>query len=252
MDKNNKQSLITIPGAIIIGCAIIAIALVYTLHPVSKNTAVTNNNPQVPIITMVPVTSSEHILGNPNASIKIVEYSDPSCPFCKMFNPTMEQIMNTYGASGQVAWVYRQFPLDVPDANGNILHPNAGNEAEAFECAASIGGNTAFWAFEKKWYDVFPLQGATNRSVADDTAQLADIAKTIGLNIQTFSDCLSSHQFKSKVDAQYTDGINAGVTGTPHNIIITPSGTKIPLTGAVSYATLKTTIDTLLDSGTSQ
>ncbi|MES2315000.1 MAG: thioredoxin domain-containing protein [Patescibacteria group bacterium] len=244
-----KNQLITIPGAIIIGCTILAIGYFMTQR---SNNPVANGTPQVPTVTMAPISASEHILGNPNASVKIVEYSDPSCPYCKMFNPTMEQVMAAYGASGKVAWVYRQFPLDKPDTNGNILHPNAGHEALALECAASIGGNDKFWAFEKEWYNVFPLQGATDRTVAEDTAQLADIAKTVGLNAISFSDCLASGQFKSKVEAQYTDGINAGVSGTPYNIIITPSGTKIPLAGAVSYSTLKNTIDTLLGDTSSK
>ena len=248
MSTNEERSqLITIPGAIIIGCAIIAIALIYVLNPSSKNSAQTNPaTPQVPTINMKPVTAADHIFGNPNAPIKIVEYSDPSCPYCKIFNPTMEQAMQTYGANGQVAWIYRSFPLNKPDQNGNILHPNAGHEAQALECAASIGGNDKFWAFEKDWYNTFPLQGATQRDVASDTIQLAKIAKDVGLNAQSFSDCLSSGQLKDKVDAQYTDGINAGVSGTPYNIIITPSGSKITLAGAVSYDTLKTTLDTLL------
>jgi len=245
--NEGRSQLVTVPGAIIIGCAIIAIALIYVFHPVSKNVAQTNpTTPQIPTVNMKAVSSDDHIFGNPNAPIKIVEYSDPSCPYCKMFNPTMGQVMTTYGAGGQVAWVYRSFPLDKPDQNGNILHPNAGHEAQALECAASIGGNDKFWAFEKDWYNVFPLQGATDRSVADDTVQLAQIAKDSGIDAQSFSDCLSSAQFKDKVDAEYTDGINAGVSGTPYNVIITPTGTKIPLAGAVSFATLKSTIDTLL------
>ena len=245
--NNNRPQIVGIPGAIIIAATIIAIALVYIFHPVSKTTTtLTANSPQVPQVNMAPITSADHILGNPNAQIKIVEYSDPSCPYCKMFNPTMEQVMNSYGPGGKVAWVYRSFPLDKPDQNGNVLHPNAGHEAQALECAAFLGGNDKFWAYEKSWYDTFPLQGATQRSVAEDTTQLVGLAKGAGLDTVAFNDCLASGQFKSKVDAQYTDGINAGVSGTPHNIIVTPSGDKIPLVGAVSFAILKTTLDTLL------
>jgi len=244
-NQNNRPQIIGIPGAIIIAATIVAIALIYIFYPSTKST-VTSNTPQVPQVNMKPVTSADHIFGNPNAPIKFVEYSDPSCPYCKMFNPTMEQIMSTYGPSGKVAWVYRSFPLDQPDQNGNILHPNAGQEAQALECAAFIGGNDKFWAYEKTWYDNFPLQGATQRSVTDDAAQLVSLANSIGLNTISFNDCLSSSQFKSKVEAQYLDGINAGVAGTPHSVVLTPSGDTIPLVGAVSYATLKTTVDTLL------
>ncbi len=250
--ENQKTQFVTIPGAIIIAAAIIGIAVVYTFRPAtSTTTATTNQNaPQIPTVTMKPITTADHIYGNPNAPVKIVEYSDPSCPYCKMFNPTMEQVISTYGPNGKVAWVYRSFPLDKPDQNGNVLHPNAGHEAQALECAAFVGGNDKFWAFEKKWYDTFPLQGATDRSVTDDSAQLVSIAKDIGLDVTTFNDCLSSGQMKSVVEAQYTDGINAGVGGTPYNIIVTPSGSKLPLTGnnagAISFATLKSVIDTLL------
>jgi protein-disulfide isomerase len=245
------SSPLTIPAAIIIAAAIIAVAVIYVFGP-SKKAANTNPSiPAVPQIAMAAVTANDHIFGNPNAPLRIVEYSDPSCPFCKMFNPTMEQVMANYGPSGKVAWVYRSFPLDKPDQNGDTLHPNAGHEAQALECAAFIGGNDSFWKFEKEWYDTFPLQGATQRSTADDTTQLAQVAKTVGLDAQKFSDCLSSGQFKGKVESQYTDGINAGVSGTPYNVILTPSGSKIPLVGAVSYATVKTTIDTILTGDSS-
>ena len=246
----SRQSALGIPGAIIIAATIIAVALIYVLHPASTSAPSTQKDHTPAQAGMAPVTTADHILGDPNAPIKIVEYSDPSCPFCKMFNPTMEQIINDYGPSGKVAWVYRSFPLDKPDANGNVLHPNAGHEAQALECAGFLGGNEKFWSFEKTWYDSFPLQGATDRDTASDTAQLLGIAKTVGIDPLSFSDCLSSGQFKSKVEAQYLDGINAGVSGTPFSIIVPSSGSPVPLEGGVSYPTLKTAIDTLLDPQT--
>lgn len=241
----SKSSSLTIPGAIIIAAAIIAIALIYVFHPKS----VPSNQPvspgQIPDITMQPVTSSDHILGNPNAPIKIVEYSDASCPFCKLFNPTMLQVMNQYGAAGQVAWVYRDFPLDQPDQNGHVLHPNAGTEAQAFECAALIGGNDKFWAYEKEWYNVIPEDGA-ERSAATDMAQIQQVAKDVGLDAASFNTCVTSGRTKDTVQKQYLDGINAGASGTPYSIILTPSGSKIPLVGTQTYPTMKAAIDALI------
>lgn len=245
MQNNDLRSqLVTIPGAIIIAGAIIAIAIVWTHKPSETVSNVTQQT--APAASgMSPVTSADHILGDPNAPVKIVEYSDLSCPYCKVFNPTMEQIMSTYGSSGKVAWVYRQFPLDQPDSNGNILHPNAGVQAEGLECAASLGGPTAFWAYEKEWFDTFPSDGADETPTVNGQ-QMAQIAKDVGLDAVAFNDCVSSDRFKDKIAASYTDGINAGVTGTPYAVIITPSGTRIPVPGAQSYSTLKTTIDALL------
>lgn len=244
MDPQPRSNLITLPGAIIISATIIAVAIIWIKKPVSSPVAAPNA-PQIAQVNMKPVTAADHILGNPNAAIKIVEYSDPSCPFCKMFNPTMEQIMADYGPSGKVAWIYRHYPLDKPDENGHVLHKNAGHEAQALECAASLGGSDKFWAFEKHFYEVTP-------SVTQDTPngldqkQLPDIAQYVGLNPTAFNDCLSSGRFKDKVEADYTDGVNVGVQGTPYSIIITPSGSKIPLVGAEPYATVKNAIDALI------
>ena len=58
------------------------------------------------------VDSEDHIFGNPDAPVKLVEYSDFECPFCKRVHPTLKKIMADYGIDGEVAWVYRHFPLD--------------------------------------------------------------------------------------------------------------------------------------------
>ena len=91
-----------------------------------------SGNPQN--ITLPPVTSADHILGNPNAAVKVIEYADLECPYCKIFETTMHQVMDYYGQSGQVAWVYRPFPLAQ-------IHSKAPEEAEAAECAADQGGD---------------------------------------------------------------------------------------------------------------
>src|SRR3989344_2489645 len=89
----------------------------------------------------------DYILGNPNAPIKIVEYSDLECPFCKQFQTTMHQIMQYYGNSGQVAWVFRHFPLAQ-------LHSKAPREAQAAECAGEQGGSEAFFKFVDRVFEI--------------------------------------------------------------------------------------------------
>jgi len=254
--------MLNVPMAILIAAIIIGGAVVWTFRPngnggsgagssnaanAATAAAVVNGtaNPN-----LKPVSSTDHILGNPNAPVKIVEFSDPSCPYCKMFKPTMLQIMNDYGSSGQVAWVYRSFPLDKPDANGNILHPNAGHEAQALECAATLGSNNTFWAYEKELYTVTPsVTPQTPKGL--DQSQLPVIAKDVGLNVSAFNTCLASGQEAATVEAQYQDGLAAGVAGTPYSFIITPSGTLIPLPGVEPYATIKNAIEILVGSTTS-
>ena len=240
----NKQTVLTMPAAIVVAAAIIAIAIIWTHKPASAPQAVNTKN--LPQVSMRPIDAkTDHILGDPNAPVKIVEYSDPSCPYCKVFTPTMEKIMDNYGASGKVAWVYRHFPLDKPDENGNVLHVNAGHESQAMECAGYLGGNVKFWAYLKRLYDVTPSVTPTTPQGLDQK-QLPEIAKFVGLDPVAFNDCLSSGRFKDKVEADYTDGINAGVQGTPYSILVTPSGNDIPISGAQPYSVFQTAIDTLI------
>ncbi|MDE2188413.1 MAG: thioredoxin domain-containing protein, partial [Patescibacteria group bacterium] len=207
MQPQQNQPVLTVPMAIVIAAAIIGGALLYVFHPIQTAAPTVLNNQNSASSTpasnvsvnLPPITASDHILGNPNADIKIVEYSDPSCPYCKMFQNVMLQIMQTYGSSGKVAWVYREFPLDKPDQNGNILHPNAGVQANAFECAASVGGNAGFWAFEKDWFAKFPDSGADETKTIDNQ-QITQTAIDTNLNTNDFKNCVANNTFASKID----------------------------------------------------
>lgn len=81
---------------------------------------------------------TDHIKGDKDASITIIEYSDMECPYCQRFHPTMQQVINDYG--DKVNWVYRHFPL-------TSIHPNAMNLALSSECVAELEGNDKFWEF---------------------------------------------------------------------------------------------------------
>lgn len=84
------------------------------------------------------VAEEDHIRGNPNAPITLVEFSDFECPFCRRFHPTVQQAMAEYG--DQIRWVYKHFPLDQ-------IHPQARPAAEASECIAEQKGDEGFWQF---------------------------------------------------------------------------------------------------------
>jgi protein-disulfide isomerase len=90
---------------------------------------------------MRPVSADDHILGDINSEIIIVEYSDLDCPFCKVFHSTMHQVIEK--SQGKVAWVYRHYPIPQ-------LHPNAPKKAEEAECAWEMGGNDGFWKYADK------------------------------------------------------------------------------------------------------
>ena len=185
--------------------------------------------------TIRPVDSTDHILGNPSAPIKIVEYADLECPYCKDFHTTMHQVMNFYGLEGKVAWVYRPFPLAQ-------IHSKAPKEAEAAECAAAQGGNAAYFKYVDKVYEITP--GENNL----DLAQLPVIAKDIGLNVDTFNQCLNAGTYSKKVADGYSEAIAAGGQGTPYTLILV-NGTLVSggnLSGAQPYDSMRAIVDAVI------
>ena len=225
---------LSVPIAIVISGALIAGALYYSniKQPtkIVNNTAPTENTN---FSSMRPVSADDHILGNPNASLIIVEYSDSECPFCKTFHTTLQRVISEYGKDGKVAWVYRHFPIDQ-------LHSKARKEAEAMECANELGGNEKFWEYANTLYD----KTSSNNSL--DPLELPKIAKTVGLNVSDFETCLSSGKYAEKVEADYQDAVKAGGRGTPNSIILSKDGVRTPIEGAMPYESLKNIIDELL------
>ena len=202
---NNK---LIIPGAIILAGALIGGALMYTKSPTSnvdKQADTTNTVKKT--INVKPVTAADHILGNPDAKLAMVEYSDTECPFCKTFAVTMEKVMTNYGKDGTVAWVYRQFPIA-------SLHPKAPKEAEATECVNKLAGNDVFWKYLQNIYAVTPGNNGL------DAAQLPILAAKYGVKKADFQACLDNDTFTTKIQSDYQDAVAAGGQGTPYTIII--------------------------------
>ncbi len=205
--ENNK---LIIPASIIIAAAIIGGAVIYTRGPAPAGNANQQANTVSTVkknVNIKPVTSADHILGNPDAKLLMVEYSDTECPFCKAFAVTLEKVMDNYGKDGTVAWVYRQFPI-------SSLHPKAPKEAEATECVNKLAGNDVFWKYIQKIYAVTPGNNGL------DPAQLPILAASFGVNKTAFQTCLDNGDFTAKIQADYQDAIAAGGQGTPYTIII--------------------------------
>lgn len=154
---------------------------------------------------VTPISDEDHIRGNENAEVSIVEYSDLECPFCKTFHPTAKAVFEQYG--DKVNWVYRHYPLS--------FHANAQIEAEASECVADQGGDEAFWSFVDK---IFERTTANGTGFALD--KLGPLAAEVGVNQGEFQKCLDSGKFTKKVQDQFAEGSTAGVSGTPTTFIV--------------------------------
>lgn len=181
-------------------------------------------------VDVAPVTDEDHIRGDKNAEITLVEYSDYECPFCGRFHPTAQQIVDEY--PGQVRWVYRHFPL-------TSIHAQARPSAIAAECVAREKGSDAFHSFTDA---MFKNQTSLGKSL------YVQEATKLGVNQSTFETCLDNEETAEKVDADYQSGIAAGVNGTPGNFIIAPDGEIVPIPGAQPFEVVKSVVDQLLGS----
>lgn len=166
------------------------------------------------------VTDKDHIRGDKNAEITLIEFSDFQCPFCKRHLPTINQLLSQY--EGKIRFVYRHFPL-------SSIHPFAQKAAEASECAGDQG---KFWEYHDTLFD--------NQS-ALDTASLKSYAGNLGLNQSQFDNCLDSDKYASLVNKHLQEGQAAGVSGTPGTFV-----NDQLVKGAYPVATFTQIIDGLL------
>lgn len=178
-----------------------------------------------------PVTQEDHIKGNLSAPVKIVEYSDFECPFCKRHHETLKEVVKTAGED-KVAWVFRQFPLEQ-------LHPvKAMAAAMASECVGELGGNDAFWAFTDGYF----AETLTNNRTDIETL-IPKLVTDAGVNQQAFNECFESNRHQAAINADLTDATETGGRGTPWSIIIGPTGKTYPVNGAQPAAALQQMID---------
>ncbi|MBM5789622.1 DsbA family protein [Candidatus Parcubacteria bacterium] len=178
----------------------------------------------IPTEAVPVVTDDDHIRGDKNAPVTIIEYSDFECPFCQTFHPTMQQVMENY--SGKVRWVYRHFPLS--------FHQQAQPSANAAECA---GEQNQFWDYAD---ELFANQSSLGESY------YKQLAGDLGLNVSKWETCYDGLKYESKIQSQSQGGAAAGVTGTPGSFIIDQDGNAVPIKGALPYSSISAAIDQLL------
>lgn len=154
-----------------------------------------------------PVSAErDHIYGNPDATISLIEYSDFECPYCKRFHPTAKELVDA--SDGEINWVYRHFPLD-------FHNPGAQKQAEASECAAELGGDDKFWAYTDALYERTASGG---RGFPLD--QLVPLAAELGMDEAAFEECVESGRHENRIKEDISEGIRAGINGTPGNILL--------------------------------
>ena len=192
--------------------------------------------PQVPSQPTIISIADEPTLGNKDASIVLVDFSDYQCPFCgKFVLETMPQLVHDYIQTGKIKYVFRDLPLE-------SMHPNAFEAALAAHCAGEEG---KYWEMHNRLYF---------NQAALDTNNLPMHAQALGLDMTKFTQCLKSERYAAKVRNNMSDAENAGIQVTPSFIVGLASqdhndqNVKVLklITGAQPYSAFKAALDNAL------
>ena len=163
-------------------------------------------------------------MGNPNAKVTLVEFSDFHCSFCGRHAPNLEKLVKQYPNDVKLVW--RSYPLS--------FHQGADQTSAAAECAHQQG---KFWQYHD---EIFATMQGGDRS----DAGLNAMAAKIGLDQAKFKQCLDSGSAKAIVQSDLAAGTKAGVNGTPATFV---NGRLI--SGALPYERFDAIVSSLIKTG---
>ena len=204
MENNNKSGL---PIAIIGVVLLVALVGGWWFYnnsqstankPVTNNNAASNKNWTEVFAKAPPGANPAWSKGAPNAAVVVEEFADFQCPTCASMHPKVQELMATYGSRIKV--IFRQFPLQ-----GHQWSYDAACAAEA------AGMQGKFWDMQNMLFT-----NQQNWSSSTDARKIfTDYAKTLGLDVQRFSDDMIGLVAKNRVDADLQRGRAVNVASTP-------------------------------------
>lgn len=151
-----------------------------------------------------PICQQDHVQGQLDAPVTLVEYGDYQCPHSYKAHCIVQQIQNQMG--DRLCFVFRYFPL-------TQIHPQARKAAEAAEAAAA---QYQFWQMHTLLFE---------QQYALDDGSLVEYATRLNLNMSHFLWNLSQRVHAQRVQADFLSGVESGVTGTPTFFI---NGVRLP------------------------
>lgn len=185
-----------------------------------------------PTPAFIDIAGETRTMGDPDAAVTIVEYSDYQCPFCaRHVSQTWPDIKANFVDTGRVFYIFKDLPLV-------SIHPQAVTAHEAARCAGDQGH---YWEMHAL---LFERQGAWSEPAADLVSIFVDMAVDLGLDAETFRVCAESGRWTAAVNADMQEARQLGLSGTPGFFI-----NGYPISGAREYALFEFAIQ-LAEEGT--
>ncbi len=228
-------------GLIIVGALLVVFFFVY---------------PQLkPIVAIQPATPrsrptvNANSAGDPNAPVKLTEFSDFQCPYCKQFwTDTESQIIDAYVSTGKVLLTYRSAGNWV---SANVNKVNGGNDTESQDSAMAAycaGDQNKFWEMHDLLFT--NVLGEAD-GISFTTRRLQSLAQELNLNMTDFNSCYSSQKYLAQTQKDFNDAVAANIQGTPFFVIsYIPKGQTQAVTttldGAQPFSTFQQELDKAL------
>ncbi len=172
-------------------------------------------------------TDDDAVLGDSEAPVTMIEFSDYECPFCKRhFTQTLPLLKEKYIDTGKVKLIFRDFPLAFHD-------PLATEQAMAAECVREQTDDETYFAYHDLLFEATDSNGR-----GMEKEMLYTLAEQIGVGNDEFSQCLESEKYKDEIAKDIADGQSAGVSGTPGFLV---NGQLI--SGAQPFSTFEQVIE---------
>ncbi|TOF41905.1 hypothetical protein CGJ21_04925 [Vibrio parahaemolyticus] len=150
-------------------------------------------------------------LGNPNAPIAMVEFTDLQCPYCAKFQTDVfPEFKKQYIDTGKVYYVAKELPL-------SSIHPEAMNAAIALRCTAEQN----IEKYEPMKDELFSI----GRSLTE--ASYNEAATKFELNTELFSTCMTSDAQRKEVASSYKYAMSLGLRSTPSFIFGKNTGKSV-------------------------
>jgi len=192
-EQRKRTALIILVSliAVAIAAGFILPGVMDSLSPVGPITEITPN-PRP--------NADRNSMGDPNAPVKVEEFSDFQCPFCRDYAESFKSsVVKDYVESGKVYFTYRTF---------KVIGNESDLAAQAAYCAAD---QNKFWEYQDI---LFANQGAENSGQINQR-WLSALAEKVGLNVDQFDSCFNTGKYRSQVNSDQAAGIALGVNSTP-------------------------------------
>ena len=231
------------PPSLAIGAVIASIAIVAVMFGLNgtfdESELAIKPTPEMDSIGPTEITMETFVengspfLGNPNASITLVEFGDYQCHYCHVFFETIEgKIMKNYIETGKVKMIFKDY---------NIIGKDSVKASQGAHCANDQG---LFW----EYHDILYSNWTGENNGWASGANLANYAQDIGLEMNQWTDCMSQQKHSKTILDSNEDAKKLQLTGTPAFFVISSDGQVSKLFGAQPFEVFERVFDEKLEN----